>query len=117
MIRNDHEFEYQLFLLHQRISLQLHDNIRIASCWNLQEHFNKNIYSHIAWFFAGSIFGGTASKLIDFADLMKDKCIDIITKRKSIMWEVNIWYLIYLENPNIFNSYICDHNISIISNY
>ena len=48
---------------------------------------------------------------------MKQKCIDIITKEKTIMWEVNIWFLIYLENNKLFDRYIANHNGSMISLY
>ena len=48
---------------------------------------------------------------------MKNKCIEIITKNNTIMWEVNIWYLIYRENKDLFDSYVCDHNNTIIDNY
>ena len=41
----------------------------------------------------------------------------IIQEKKHIMWEVNIWYLIYREFPEIFDFYLCDHNISILKNY
>lgn len=33
------------------------------------------------------------------------------------MWEVNIWFLIYLENKDLFDYYSCDHNNTIIDNY
>ena len=76
-----------------------YENIRISSgtCYNIE-----TIYTHIQWFFLGGIFGGHKDKLIQFADLMKQKCINIITHEKIIMWEVNIWFLIYLENIDDF---------------
>jgi hypothetical protein len=63
------------------------------------------------------VFGGPTNKLIKFADLMKSKCVEIIYERKTLMWEVNVWYLVYLENPELFDSYFCNHDITIISNY
>ena len=48
---------------------------------------------------------------------MKEKCIKIINEKKTLMWEVNIWYLIYKENNNLFDCYNCDHNESVVSNY
>jgi hypothetical protein len=76
-----------------------------------------DIYKKIVWYFAGSLFGGCSIELIDFADKMKEKCINIIMNKKTIMWEVNIWYLVYLENKTLFENYICNHNSSIIKNY
>ena len=48
---------------------------------------------------------------------MKEKCITIMTTKNTIMWEVNIWYLIYIENKELFNIYKCDHNSSLVFNY
>ena len=48
---------------------------------------------------------------------MKEKCLHIIEEKKTLTWEVNIWYMIFQENKELFNSYLCDHNISILENY
>ena len=48
---------------------------------------------------------------------MKKECIRIIKERKHLMWEVNIWYLLYLKQPHMFDPYLCDHNASIVANY
>ena len=89
-------------------------NIRIAS-----SNFNiaSSIYTNIHWLFLGSIFGGNSKKLLEFADLTKQKCIETIEKEKTIMWEINIWYLIYLENCELFDPYIANHNKSILIEY
>ena len=93
------------------------DKVRMASIWNLEYIFNKNVYKEILWYFAGGVFGGDKEKLLVFADLMKEKCLQIINEKKTIMWEVNIWYLLYLENKELFDYYYCDHNDSIVLNY
>jgi hypothetical protein len=79
--------------------------------------YNVDLYKQISWYFAGSLFGGSTDKLIEFADIMKKKCLEIIKERNSFIWEVNIWYLIYLEYPNLFDIYQCDHNVSMLANY
>jgi hypothetical protein len=91
-----------------------YENIRVASgtCYNIE-----TIYTHIQWFFLGGFFGGHKDRLIEFANLMKEKCIDIITNQKTIIWEVNIWFLIYLENNDLFNRYIANHNESMLMLY
>ena len=33
------------------------------------------------------------------------------------MWEVNIWYLIYKEYPELISVYVADHNPSMIKMY
>ena len=48
---------------------------------------------------------------------MKTKYIEIITTKNTIMWEVNIWYLIYKENNDLFDLYLSNHDDSIIDNY
>lgn len=77
----------------------------------------EDIYKKVCWCFLGSIFGGEKSKLLHFADLMKQKCIDTITKKNTIMWEVNIWYLLYKEFPELFSIYIANHNPTMIQEY
>lgn len=76
-----------------------------------------NIYETIAWAFAGGIIGGSKDKLLLFADKMRTKCIEIIHTRNTIMWETNIWYLIYVDNKELFNPYPGDHNNSLLDNY
>jgi hypothetical protein len=99
------------------------ENIRIASIWNpiLYEssckNFRTNIYKEVLWFFAGGVFGGKSTALIKFADLMKEQCVKVIEKKQTLMWEVNLWFQIYLENKDLFSLYTCDHNPSIIANY
>jgi len=94
-----------------------YENIRIGSIWNCNKHYLFNIYKDITWYFAGGVFGGKKEKLIEFAEKTKNKCIEVITEQKTLMWEVNIWYLIYMENPSLFDCYKCDHNKTLINNY
>ena len=113
MMNKDPNFNNNINELQNKI----YDNVRIASCWNLKHNHNVDIYKNITWYFAGSIFGGNSKKLLIFSDLMKKKCINIINDKKYLMWEVNVWYLIYTEYPELFNSYISNHDTSIIINY
>jgi hypothetical protein len=101
----------------ESLNYKNYENIRIGNIWNLQLLYSNNIYKDIIWYFAGGVFGGNKEKLLIFSDLMKKKCLQIISQEKTIMWEVNIWYLIYLENKELFDSYQCDHNYTIITNY
>jgi hypothetical protein len=110
---SDEEFIDHLNNLHNKI----YSNIRIAKIWNLDITYSGDIYKNITWYFAGTIFGGNKEKLLLFADKTKDKCMEIITTKNTLMWEVNIWYLIYLDNKEIFDAYFCDHNNSLLNNY
>lgn len=99
-----------------RLNSKKFDNIRIGSIWS--PHFKcMNIYKNIAWYFAGGVFGGDTDALIKFADLTKAQCIKTIEENQTLMWEVNIWFLVFLENRKLFSLYSCDHNPSILDNY
>ena len=110
---NDKEFIDNINCLGNKI----YNTVRIGGIWNINYDFNINIYKDIAWYFAGGMFGGNKLSLLQFAVLMKEKCIHIITTKNTIMWEVNVWYLIYNENPELFDIYTCNHNASLICNY
>ena len=101
--------------------LTLHSKIRIGSCiyptTTYHTTYHTDIYRNVAWYFAGGVFGGKDDILVKFAESMKQECINIIKERKHLMWEVNIWYLLYLKNPNMFDLYLCNHNSTIIENY
>ena len=102
------------------LKYKLYDNLRIGGIWNINYTYNIDIFKDIAWYFAGGVFGGHSNSLLNFADQMKHYCIFLITTKNTIMWEVNIWYLIYISNINntyLFNIYNCDHNHLLIDNY
>lgn len=114
------DFELNLSFINDIYMLynKSYDNIRIASIWDLNSHKNINPYENIVWYFAGGIFGGNKNALIEFADLVKNKCIDFIDKTNTLIWEVNIFYLIITEKTiKLFDVYKCDHNRSLILNY
>lgn len=100
-----------------------YNSVRIGSIWSPDMHtimtrnFKTDIYKDIAWYFAGGVFGGDSASLIKFADLTKQKCIKTIENYKTLMWEVNVWFLVYLENTELFSLYNCDHNHTLIGNY
>jgi hypothetical protein len=116
MIKDDELFkEYIEYLVKKQ-----YENVRIGNCLDLNPNLiypEVDMYNHIVWFFAGSIFGGNKDKLLLFASLVKEKCLLIIKERNSLMWEINIWYFIYREHPELFEPYFCNHDLSIIKNY
>jgi hypothetical protein len=117
IIKNEELFEREIKNLNERVLAKLNDGIRIGGCWNLNLKYNVNLYKQISWYFAGGLFGGSPENLIKFSELMKSKCLEIIKEKKTFIWEVNIWYLIYLENPDLFNCYMAGHDTSMITNY
>lgn len=93
------------------------NSVHFASCWNHQLEYILDIYSNIYWVFAGSIFGGYKDALLEFADLVKHECIQTIQSKNTLMWEVNIWYLVYKKNHHLFSFYPANHDPSIVNNY
>ena len=110
---SDNEFIMKI----NNLKYKTYDKIRIGRIWDLDYISNRDIYKDILWYFAGGVFGGNITNLIQFADIVKHFCINTIVNHNTIMWEVNIWYLVYNYNKNIFNAYLCDHNDSICDNY
>lgn len=96
---------------------KVYDDIRIGHIWDLNINYSFNIYKDITWYFAGGVVGGGKDELLKFADKVKHQCIDIMTNQHTIMWEVNIWYIVYQYDIIKYNPYKCDHNDSIIDNY
>ena len=95
-----------------------YSKVRISSIWDLDVNYYGDIYKDVKWHFTGSMFGGHKDALITFHEKMKEKCLEIIYSKNTIMWEVNIWYLIYLENKDLFDAYkSTGHNKTVIDNY
>lgn len=101
----------------ESLTSRTYDKIRMATIWNVDLQYQVDIFRRVAWFFAGGVFGGNKDSLLVFADKTKEMCIHTIENQHTIMWEVNIWYLVYLQNKELFDCYYCDHNNSIIDNY
>lgn len=101
----------------ERLNTKLYNNVRMASIWNPNSILNIDIYKNITWFFAGGIFGGNKEKLLIFSKKMKEMCVKIISEKHTIMWEVNIWYIIYKNNPELFEFYKTDHDITMLDLY
>ena len=95
----------------------IYNKVRISKVWDLNKEYNKDIFKDVNWYFAGTVFGGDKDKLILFAELVKNKCEHLIKNDKHLMWEVNVWYLVWKENKDIFDPYFSDHNQSVINNY
>ena len=110
---SDDEFIQKL----NNLQYKQYDKVRIGHIWDLSLRYNIDILRQISWYFAGGVFGGNKISLLKFADLMKDKCIEIMNVTYSIMWEVNIWYILYSKTPDLFEPYPCNHSNSIIDNY
>lgn len=93
------------------------NQVRFASCWDPNHYYARDIYRDIYWVFAGSALGGHANILRQFAYWMREKCFQIMRERNLLIWEVNIWYLIYREHPEAFSPYKSDHTEIILSGF
>jgi hypothetical protein len=94
-----------------------YEKVRIGHIWDLDRVFNVNINKRICWYFAGGIFGGNKNSLIEFADIMKRETLRYISIHNALVWEVNIWIMIYRQHKQLFSPYSCNHNNSIVNNY
>jgi len=110
---SDEEFMTKL----ENLQNKSYDKIRIGRIWDLNISYNVNLFKQICWWFAGGVFGGNKNSLLLFSDKMKETCLSIIETHKTLFWEVNIWYIVYINNKDMFSPYICDHNSSLFDNY
>ena len=94
-----------------------HTKIYAPSCWNPDCIYYQDIYSVVHWVFSGSVFGGTPDTLLEFARRTKEKCISIITEKRRLMWEVNVWYMVLLDCRELFSLYHGDHNATILRGF
>jgi hypothetical protein len=78
---------------------------------------NGDIYKDVNWLFAGSVFGGNESTIRQFALHVRDKCFQVLREKNTLMWEINIWVLIYRENPELFTLYPSDHSEILFRGY
>jgi hypothetical protein len=91
--------------------------LRAGGIWDVAEVYPVDLYKDVAWYFAGGVFGGDREALVHFADCVKAKCIEIMTTKKTLMWEVNVWYLLHRDGSCVFDFYPCDHDDTIVDHY
>jgi len=93
------------------------NHVRIPSIWNPDSNYQVDLYKDLTWYFAGSMFGGNSTILITFADLVKETCLKVIHEKKMLMWEINIWQLVYRMDRWRFLYYFSSHNNTILDEY
>lgn len=101
------------------ISSKCYDKVRIPIV-NPPDfpYYSRNILNEVVWMFAGSIFGGDKKSLIEFARVVRNKCIMCIEDYGKLMWEINIWYLVFFENVALFDLYMVNtHDKHLLCNY
>jgi len=115
MVQNTEPEPFEQWVL--KMTTKNYPQVRIASCKYKGYSVNYNVYRIETWTFAGSVFGGNVASLLEFAYLTKKEILQTIQTKKSIMWEINIWYLIYRKNLPFFDMYTCGHDFRILDLY
>ena len=108
-------FQTEMYRLRGRIKRKGVDGkITAARCWDPARMAVGDIYKDVCWLFAGSVFGGREDAIQRFARLMREKCFCLLREKNSLMWEINVWALIYREVPELFALYPSDHSEIIV---
>lgn len=113
-------FQLELYKMRSRImaSSSADNRVKFAHCWSPERPFPLHlIYTDINWTFAGSVFGGKRNSILKLATIMREKCFQILREKNSIMWEINVWVLIYQEHRELFTLYPSDHTEIIFQGY
>ena len=113
MIRNENVLKNGLI----QMTTKSYNKLRIATCKFREYVCPYNVYKRLTWNFAGSVFGGDIKSLTTFADITKEKIINTINEKQTIMWELCVWYLIKDVVPDLYDCYICGHDFRILESY
>jgi len=114
IINNEEQFNTAIEKIKTK---EINNKIRIGSFIDICVPDTTHIYKTILWYFAGGVFGGTKDSICEFANRMKKKCLQIISEQETLMWEINAWYMIFMECPELFDPYVCRHDLSILSEF
>ena len=119
-------FQTELYTMRSRVNRRiLHSGessrVCFANCWNPNVIYYGDIYKDVNWLFAGSVFGGGANILNTFAMKMREKCLQILREKNTLMWEINIWAILYRDSEQhphpMFVLYTSDHSDIIFRGY
>ena len=116
-------FQTELYKLRSRINKRIitsktaDNRMTFARCWDPNNICYSNIYKEVNWLFAGSVFGGGRDAVKLFALKMREKCLQIMREKNTLMWEINIWAIIYRESKELFSLYPSDHSEILFRGY
>ena len=111
-------FQTEIYKMRSRVSRRVIESITIASCMSPKSvSWNSNFYRDVVWLFAGSVFGGGRQAILRFAYLMREKCFQVLREKNTLMWEINIWALLYKDFSDFFNLYTSNHSDIILRGY
>lgn len=102
---------------HIPAKLKVTEKILIPGCWNPKDVTLTDLQilfcDNPLWYFCGGFFGGTPKQLLQFHHFVKEK-LQIMLSLNRLVFEVNIWLMIYRDHPELFDWYPADHNLSMI---
>lgn len=116
-------FQLELYKLRARVNRRISQSavpsnkLTFARCWDPNHVYYGDIYKDVNWLFAGSVFGGSAIAITQFSLRVREKCLQVLRERNTLMWEINIWVLIYRECPGLFSLYPSDHSEILLRGY
>jgi hypothetical protein len=116
-------FQLELYKMRARVNRRILQSglivnrLMFARCWDPNHAYYGDIYKDVNWLFAGSVFGGGALVINKFALRVREKCFQVLRERNTLMWEINIWVLIYRECPELFSLYPSDHSEILFHGY
>jgi len=116
-------FQSDLYKMRSRINRRLLQSdadvsrLIFARCWDPNHVYYGDIYKDVNWLFAGSVFGGGSISINQFALRVREKCFQVLREKNTLMWEINIWVLIYRECPELFALYPSDHSEILFRGY
>lgn len=115
-------FQIELYKMRARVDKRLRESgesskMLFARCWDPNHPYGGDIYKDVNWSFAGSVFGGGTGAVQVFAEKMREKCFQILREKNTLMWEINIWLLIYRESGELFLLYPSDHSEILFRGY
>jgi hypothetical protein len=112
IIKNDEMIEFNKSL--EQIFNYKCNKIRIPGC--IHPNYNQFVLDNIIWSFCGGFFCGDKESLLIFSN-ETENIVSLLEKQNLLVWEVNIWLLIYQKNPELFDWYYGDHNLTMLKNF
>lgn len=91
------------------------NKIRIPGCIQPQSSEYNMVVNVPCWVFCGGFFYGTAESIEEFHNLCHKK-LEILINDNIFTWEINLWYLVYKDNPELFDWYLANHNAFMLLN-
>lgn len=86
------------------------------ACWSriYADRQADSLHSKVCWRFCGGFFIGDKQSLLQFNDAYRQNYKRFLEERKRLVWEVNFWFWLEKNGYIIPETYVANHNDSII---